>query len=166
MWRILHPSVVCFCKCFYNWTVLIRSFLFASTLYIVVSVDLTPCLTKNSLALSETSSPKSAITCPTHPYLQNISSKRNWHTTKHVFLRIAQPSTWFHRSSRASTKYFIHHSKKEYSTDLKKVMGRGFSTIVWSSLYGSQGVPWSHHRLDRKNVALHLDGREWHSITL
>ena len=64
-----------------------------------VSVNRTPCLAKNSLTLSESSSPRSTIICPTHPYLQNTSSKINWHTAEHIFLRSARPSTWFVRSS-------------------------------------------------------------------
>ena len=82
-------------------------FLLAYGMYAVVSVNRTPCLAKNPLALSESSSPRSAITCPTHPYLQNTSSKRNWHTAEYVFLRSARPSTWFVRSSRAKTKYLF-----------------------------------------------------------
>jgi hypothetical protein len=63
---------------------------------------------KKFLASSKSSSPRSAIIWPTHPYLVITSSRRDFYITKLVFFRRARPSTWwFVGYSRATAKYFI-----------------------------------------------------------
>ena len=80
-------------------------FPFASGLYAVVRDNFTSNWSNSSSASSASSSPRSTTIFPMHPYRHMTSSIKNLHIAAVVLFVSARPSTWFVRSSLASTRY-------------------------------------------------------------